>query len=99
MIPINNSDTAWLIVTDYNQDNGKFHEELREDVLDPDVHQWVYEHGDKDKVGSYSNYCMVGEDIIDIATGILGGALVGDGGSLDTLAFNSNLVGGNVANQ
>jgi hypothetical protein len=42
MIPINNSDTAWLIVSDYNQDNGKYHEELREDVLDPDVSQWHY---------------------------------------------------------
>ncbi len=40
MIPINNSDTAWLIITDYNQDNGKFYEELRNDVLNPNTEQW-----------------------------------------------------------
>ncbi len=44
MTPINNSDTAWLIVSDYNQDNGKFYEELREDVLNPDVNQYHFEH-------------------------------------------------------
>ncbi len=37
MIPINNSDTAWLIVADYNQENDKFHKELREDVNNPEV--------------------------------------------------------------
>ncbi len=40
MLPINNSDTAWLIVSDYNQENGIFYEELREDVLSPDVNNW-----------------------------------------------------------
>jgi hypothetical protein len=40
MNPINNSDTAWLIVSDYNQDNGIFYEDLREDVLNPNVNQW-----------------------------------------------------------
>jgi hypothetical protein len=44
MIPINNSDMAWLIVSDYNQDNGKFYEELREDILNPDVNQYHFEH-------------------------------------------------------
>ncbi len=43
MLPINNSDTAWLIVADYNQDNDKFHEELREDVLNPDANIWDWE--------------------------------------------------------
>lgn len=37
MVPVNNSDLAWLITADYNQDNGKYHEELREDVINPDV--------------------------------------------------------------
>lgn len=40
MVPINNSDTAWLIVADYNQDNSKFHEDLREDVLNPVISDW-----------------------------------------------------------
>ncbi len=39
MIPINNSDTAWLIVSDYNQENDLSYEDLREDVLDPDTGQ------------------------------------------------------------
>jgi hypothetical protein len=41
VIPINNSDTAWLIVADYNQENGKFYEELREDVLNPSTNLWI----------------------------------------------------------
>lgn len=45
MLPINNSDTAWLIVADFNQENDKSHEELRKDVISPDVNQWVYENG------------------------------------------------------
>jgi hypothetical protein len=43
MVPVNNSDTAWLIVSDYNQDNDLLYEDLREDVLNPDVSQWCYE--------------------------------------------------------
>ncbi len=95
MIPINNSDTAWLIVSDYNQDNDKSYEALREDVLSPDVNLWTYEHGSRDKVGGYTDYCMVGEDVIDLATGILGGAVVGDGSHFVGLGFVSNYVGGN----
>jgi hypothetical protein len=45
VIPINNSDTAWLIVSDWNQENGKFHEELREDVLEPAINNWYYKNG------------------------------------------------------
>jgi hypothetical protein len=40
MTPINNSDTAWLIVSDYNQENGISYEELREDVLNPEINQY-----------------------------------------------------------
>jgi hypothetical protein len=44
MIPINNSDTAWLVVTDYNQDNGKFYEQLREDILNCNVNEWDWDY-------------------------------------------------------
>jgi hypothetical protein len=43
MTPINNSDTAWLIVSDYNQDNNLPYETLREDVHNPDTDQWHWE--------------------------------------------------------
>ncbi len=42
MIPINNSDTAWLIVSDYNQENNKFYEGLREDVYNPNINDWIW---------------------------------------------------------
>ncbi len=40
MIPINNSDTAWLIVSDYNQDDNIPFNDLREDIVDPDIDRW-----------------------------------------------------------
>jgi hypothetical protein len=43
MIPINNSDTAWLIVSDYNQENDLPYEDLREDILNPDCTQFYFE--------------------------------------------------------
>ncbi len=43
MIPINNSDTAWLIVSDYNQENGLPYDELKEDVLNPTISDWFGE--------------------------------------------------------
>ena len=43
MTPINNSDTAWLITTDFNQDNGIFYEDLKEDILNPAINQWEFE--------------------------------------------------------
>ncbi len=42
MTPINNSDTAWLIVSDFNQDNNLPYEDLREDIISPDNNQWVF---------------------------------------------------------
>jgi hypothetical protein len=45
MIPINNSDTAWLITTDYNQDNNLPYIDLRQDIISPDTNQWHYENG------------------------------------------------------
>lgn len=45
MIPINNSDIAWLITADYNQDNDiGFPEALRQDVLNPEINEFTYEH-------------------------------------------------------
>ncbi len=44
MKPINNSDTAWLIVSDYNQDNDLPYEELREDILNPQINNWSYDY-------------------------------------------------------
>jgi hypothetical protein len=44
MIPINNSDTAWLIVSDYNQDNSIGYPDcLRDDIANPEVNVWYYE--------------------------------------------------------
>ncbi len=44
MNPINNSDTAWLIITDYNQDNDIPYEDLKEDILNPNTNQFYYEN-------------------------------------------------------
>lgn len=59
MTPINNSDLAWLVTADYNQDhNIPFAEELREDIYNPDVNDWVdreytaYDMIEYKKVGS-----------------------------------------------
>lgn len=98
MIPINNSDTAWLIVADYNQENGKYHEELRKDVIDPEINGWGYEYyislgmlvghsgnyvGSYDNVGGSGNAGQVGR-----VQGVSGRNAVGGLGS-------SMLVGGN----
>jgi hypothetical protein len=44
MIPINHSDTAWLIITDYNQDNNLPYEDLRNDIISPEINQWNWEN-------------------------------------------------------
>jgi len=58
MIPINNSDTAWLIVTDYNQENNLPYEELREDILNPETNHWIWELNVHMIIAS----CTVGSD-------------------------------------
>jgi hypothetical protein len=73
MIPINNSDTAWLIVADWNQDNGKYHEELREDVNNPDINQWSWQLFD-DGVGGKIEVVSSG----DKTAGSIGYSTVGD---------------------
>jgi hypothetical protein len=42
MIPINNSDLSWLIVTDYNQDNNLPYLDLLEDIINPNTNDWCY---------------------------------------------------------
>jgi hypothetical protein len=42
MVPVNNSDTAWLVVADYNQDNDLPYENLIDDIANPDVNDWCY---------------------------------------------------------
>ncbi len=60
MTPINNSDTAWLVVSDYNQENNLPFEELREDILSPDINQWHYEYHNK-VVGARCRSGLVGD--------------------------------------
>jgi hypothetical protein len=97
MTPINNSDTAWLIVSDYNQDNDLFHEDLREDVLNPEIDQWRYEYRIDYGVGGIHEGRWVGSDVI-------GGREVGNNqcwqvGSRfdsDIGVYPSHLVGGHT---
>jgi hypothetical protein len=44
MIPINNSDTAWLITADFNQDNNLPYLDLIEDINNPETDQWSIEN-------------------------------------------------------
>jgi hypothetical protein len=84
LIPINNSDTAWLIVSDFNQDNGRFYEDLREDVLNPDVNNWNFEFISSKHVGTEEN--------VDEA---LGTEDVGDGNTTQS-PTNGGHVGGYI---
>ncbi len=70
MNPINNSDTAWLIVSDYNQDNGKFYKELREDILNPETNRWEMEYS--------SSYADVGTGCDNMDLSIYESAFPGD---------------------
>lgn len=52
MIPINNSDLAWLITADYNQDNAIGYPDcLRDDIANPDINDWHYVYNDDSRVG------------------------------------------------
>jgi hypothetical protein len=44
MIPINNSDTAWLITADFNQDNNLPYLDLIEDINNPEIDKWSIEN-------------------------------------------------------
>ncbi len=79
MTPINNSDTAWLIVADYNQENSiGYPEALREDVLEViKDNVWCWENGvegtgfgfDVGSVGSGAGGYQVGSSV---GNGIVG---------------------------
>lgn len=78
MMPINNSDTAWLIVSDYNQDNGKYYDELREDVYNPEIDEWASEGIITGVGASGSAFYYVG-DITRSHVGCRYSSLVGSG--------------------
>lgn len=64
MIPINNSDLAWLITSDFNQDNNiGFPEELRQDIISPNVNDW---HHEEDRLNNDMGP-MLGEVVGDLA--------------------------------
>jgi hypothetical protein len=102
MLPINNSDTAWLIVSDYNQDNNLLYNDLREDVLDPNINNWIWDWtmgnigGMKGRgVGGLFRMYEVGSNIWEgIHVGGNGVDGVDVGGS-----FAGQLVGGYDSNQ
>ncbi len=98
MTPINNSDTAWLIVTDYNQENDKFYEELREDILNPEIHSWYYEYSGRLQVvvGTFNVIeGFVGHIRDEILNIHVGGGYGGVGGGF---VISGNIVGGHAPN-
>jgi len=104
MLPINNSDTAWLIVSDYNQDNNLPYEELKEDVLNCNVNDWTYEYDKNDTavVGNSFGMGSVGgfgsaKVNSERSTGV-GDEIPRNVGSGFTSEFTSELVGGNWHN-
>lgn len=98
MIPINNSDLAWLITADYNQDHNILGaEELREDILDPEVDRWTWHDYVDGNPGARKG---IREDIEHISQGYIGGHGFG-GGKVGGCGNNvqSFCVGGSVAHQ
>lgn len=93
MIPINNSDLAWLVVSDYNQENEIFGvDELREDVYNPEISKWYFEYfifqspGDNNLVVGGSVGGRPGDFCQKVGAGSLG--LYQE--------FNATLVGGSM---
>ncbi len=90
MIPVNNSDTAWLIVADFNQENGLPYEDLMEDVLNPEINEWCWQHddyeqscgqkvgGDEDWMNSFRVYGSVGGRLQKEIGGAVDATSVGD---------------------
>ncbi len=85
MNPINNSDTAWLIVTDYNQDNNLPYEDLREDILNPEINQWVSEHVDRQVGSTESTFESTVSCVGDGYVVLVGGEWVGEHRWIGTL--------------
>ena len=106
MTPINNSDTTWLIVTDYNQDNDLPYEELREDVYNPAINQWCYESSSQGVggVGYISDVGVGGVGVGDVGIGYVGDVgigyvgvgYVGVGGYVGSGYVGYGGVGGNI---
>jgi hypothetical protein len=93
MLPINNSDTAWLIVTDYNQDNNLLYEDLRNDILNPETNKWTYEYHGR-HVGD-NMVASVGSVFSDNMSVMGSGFLVGYGDiNLDVLGAYVGWFGG-----
>ncbi len=85
MTPINNSDTAWLIVSDYNQDNSIGYPDcLREDINNPEVNSWYYEFK--------RDYPSVGESA-PISAGVGLGSMIGGQNLVMNFTYD---VGGNA---
>jgi len=106
MIPINNSDTAWLIVSDYNQENDiGFPEQLREDVLEVNVNDWYYKNGmvllytsiHDPEVGGFAVGGSVGTANGDNAyVGTILHSHAGDADDLCNNGLRGGMVGGNL---
>ncbi len=98
MIPINNSDTAWLIITDYNQDNDILYQDLRNDILNPEINEWYYEYRTFDlAAGNSEGDIMDGNDYGDVVGE--GETLVGDNCDMDDFVLSGQYVGGHEPNQ
>lgn len=80
MIPINNSDLAWLVVSDYNQDNNiGFPDALREEVsLHKDEENCWSDEGVIGSLVGAANYAFVGNEHVNNKFAN-GGSVVGTG--------------------
>jgi hypothetical protein len=107
MLPINNSDIAWLIVSDYNQDNDiGFPDSLREDIVDPDINHWYWEWNKTipipglnavDGVGMFGAVGGGGSSYASLISGPVGSVYSVIGG--ERSSGDHNLVGGNAPNK
>ncbi len=108
MLPRNNSDTAWLIVSDYNQDNDiGFPDNLREDIIDPDINHWYWEWNNTvtipginpnaivNAVGFFGAVGGGGSSYASLISEPVGNAYGRIGGEDNT----NNVVGGNAPNK
>ncbi len=94
MIPINNSDTAWLIVSDYNEDNSIGYPHcLREDIANPDINGWHYVHDTSDKVGSRASL-QVGTIYMGDSDEVGGSDYVVGGAAEPVVGSNQGCIGG-----
>jgi hypothetical protein len=97
MTPINNSDTAWLIVSDYNQDNDLPYEDLREDILNPETNFWCWEWRFRDmcKLGGIFG---VDDNCVGVNNRQINHFCIIKGGHVGNFDSDGRLVGGNAIN-